>query len=60
MVALTRAKEKLILTGAVSDISSAVSKAAFSNCNEEIDSMTLINGTSYLDWILASLIIIHQ
>ena len=30
-VALTRAKEKLILTGAVSDISSAVSKAAFSN-----------------------------
>lgn len=46
MVALTRAKEKLILTGAVSDISSAVSKAAFSNCNEEIDSMTLINGIS--------------
>lgn len=54
-VALTRAKEKLILTGAVSDIISAVSKAAFSNRNEEIDSMTLINGTCYLDWILASL-----
>lgn len=51
-VAFTRAKEKLIITGAVNDLETAAVKWC-SNYNEEnkIPEYALIKGKNYLDWI---------
>lgn len=53
-VALTRAKEKLILTGAVKDLRKALEKwAASGDCKtERLPVFRLRRGGSYLDWIM--------
>ncbi len=54
-VALTRAKEKLILVGGVKDIESTLNDADFVNKNDKIDMMTILNSGCYMELILASL-----
>jgi ATP-dependent helicase/nuclease subunit A len=52
-VALTRAKEKLILTGSVTNLESSAKKwCSFgSTSNEKVPSYGVIKGNSYIDWI---------
>lgn len=54
-VALTRAKEKLILTGGCSLVEKALSKAVMANMDNEIDIVSLSGADSFLDWILAAI-----
>jgi len=54
-VAMTRAKEKLILSGGVKNIQSSLMKARLSNNCEKISPITLSQHACYLDWILAAL-----
>ncbi len=57
-VALTRAREKLIITGAVRDIPKAIAKWA--NCaavqENKLPAYEMLKGGSYLDWIGPALI----
>lgn len=48
-VALTRAKEKLILTGMIED------NEAWSEQQQKVSFSTILSGKCYLDWILASI-----
>ncbi|SHO52007.1 UvrD-helicase domain-containing protein [Anaerocolumna xylanovorans] len=59
-VALTRAKEKLILTAGVKDMNKLLSEYAGGTLDnkEHISFFTLSKAASYLDWIMAALI--HQ
>ncbi len=52
-VALTRAKEKLIITGSVKEIEKAIQKWAedLQNKDEKISENIIIKGKNYLDWI---------
>lgn len=52
-VALTRAKEKLIITGSVKDIEAAASNwaADIDNEEEKVSENIILKGKSYLDWI---------
>ncbi|MGL5151867.1 MAG: helicase-exonuclease AddAB subunit AddA [Clostridium sp.] len=56
-VAFTRAKEKLIITGAVNDLEKTISKwvSAASIENNRISPSEVMKGKSYLDWIGYSL-----
>ena len=56
-VALTRAKEKLIITGAVRDINKSVKKwsSALTEKEEKLSEDLILKGKSYLDWIGLSL-----
>lgn len=57
-VALTRAKEKLIITGAVNDVHNALDK--WNKCTENDESKLpvyeILNGVKYLDWIMPALL----
>ena len=53
-VALTRAKEKLFVTGAVKNLKGMIEKFLFT-ADEEVDYRVLSMVTSYLHWILAAL-----
>ncbi|WP_234119459.1 helicase-exonuclease AddAB subunit AddA [Clostridium hydrogenum] len=57
-VAFTRAREKLIITGAVDNIEKAVSKwsADLESKNEKISGAAILKGNSYLDWICSAVI----
>ncbi len=56
-VALTRAKEKIIITASVNNLASKLSKISYLIGNErKIDTMYLTSCNSYLDFILACLI----
>lgn len=57
-VAFTRAREKLIITGAVADTSKAASKwaADIESYNEKLSEDVILKGKTYLDWIGASII----
>ena len=57
-VALTRAREKLIITGAVRDISKALTKWArcASGNNNKLPAYEMLKGGKYLDWIGSALI----
>ncbi len=58
-VALTRAKEKLILTATVKDFNSTLSKISRNICNyntQRLPFTLLAFATNYLDWILPALI----
>lgn len=52
-VALTRAKEKLIITGSVNDTQKSCVKWAedIDNKDEKISENVILNGKNYLDWI---------
>lgn len=52
-VALTRPKEKLIITGAVTDINKAVKKwsGALTEMEEKLSQDMILRSKSYLDWI---------
>ncbi|MBQ7956618.1 MAG: helicase-exonuclease AddAB subunit AddA [Clostridia bacterium] len=52
-VALTRPKEKLIIVGAVNDLSKSVRKAAVSICGDKISPVAIRNTSSYLEWLIA-------
>ena len=57
-VAFTRAKEKLIITGAVSDLEKSCEKwckASSSSENNRINPVNVLKGKSYLDWICMAL-----
>jgi len=56
-VALTRPKEKLIITGAVTDINKAVKKwsASLIEMEEKLSQDMILRSKSYLDWIGLSL-----
>ncbi|MDY4574680.1 MAG: helicase-exonuclease AddAB subunit AddA [Intestinibacter sp.] len=56
-VALTRAKEKLIITGSVRDIEKNVHKWS-SNISREkaVSKYDILNGKNYLDWMMPALI----
>lgn len=54
-VAMTRAKEKLVMTGAVSDIEKAVISATVAGQErEKMPSQAVINGGSYMNWLLSA------
>ena len=57
-VALTRAREKLIITGVVSDIAKAVSR--WSNCADvqesKLPEYKMLKGNNYLDWVAPALL----
>lgn len=57
-VALTRAREKLIITGAVGDAAKMAKKwMSASNCNsEKLPDYEMLNCSSYLDWICPAII----
>lgn len=57
-VAMTRAKEKLILTGAVTDVSQKLEKwqAAGAFGEETLPYAVLTGASSYLDWVLPALL----
>lgn len=57
-VALTRAKEKLILTGTVNDFEKSSSKWSESlDCpGNKVPEYQILNGSSYLDWICPALL----
>ncbi len=52
-VAMTRAKEKLIITGAVNDLTKATVKWAseVGSDEEKVPENVILNGKNYLDWI---------
>lgn len=53
-VALTRAKEKLIITGMVKDYEKAVSEYEASACGEELPVRIIRKAKCMLDWLLAA------
>lgn len=57
-VAMTRAKEKLIITGAVSDVQKALTK--WGSCSETEETKfppnEILNGLRYLDWVIPALL----
>ena len=55
-VALTRAKEKLIIVGAPKDFSKTLMKAAVVSCDEKISPVAIRKSTSYLDWLAAAIL----
>lgn len=57
-VALTRAREKLIITGSVSDAAKMVQKwvSASSRNDGKIPAYEILNGSTYLDWICPAII----
>lgn len=57
-VAMTRAREKLIITASVNNIEKAVSKWAEISYGRgnRIDSSNILKGTGYVDWIGAALV----
>lgn len=56
-VALTRAREKLIITGCVNNLTKLLKEASYLVGNKkEIDSMYLESSNTYIKWILASIL----
>ena len=56
-VALTRAKEKLIITGSVRDIEKNIHKWSSNISNKkEVSKYDILNGKNYLDWIMPAII----
>ena len=57
-VALTRAREKLIITGSTSNMNKALNKwFSTSNTKEEkLPSYEILNGRNYLDWIIPAVL----
>lgn len=56
-VALTRAKEKLIITGSIKDIEKNVHKWSSNISTEKmVSKYDILNGKNYLDWIMPALI----
>lgn len=57
-VALTRAKEKLILTGAVNSIQKSARKWSYSldSCDEKLQEYEMLKARNYLDWICPAII----
>ncbi len=57
-VALTRAKEKLIITGAVNDVQKALTK--WGKCSEtdedKLPAYEVLNGLRYVDWLVPALL----
>lgn len=57
-VALTRAKEKLIITGAVTDVQKALTK--WNKCSEteedKLPPYDVLNGLRYLDWLIPAIL----
>lgn len=53
-VAMTRAKEKLIIVGAPSDYDKMIKSAAAMAFGEKIDPVAVKTASSYLDWITAA------
>ncbi|OFI05457.1 ATP-dependent helicase/nuclease subunit A [Clostridium acetireducens DSM 10703] len=53
-VAMTRAKEKLIITGVLKDVSKELNRYSkeLEFADEDISEYTIIKGKSYLDWIV--------
>ena len=58
-VALTRAKEKLIITGAISDVNKALAKWAKEPDSDKtkLPTYEVLNGSRYLDWITPALLL---
>lgn len=55
-VAMTRAKEKLILVGSVNSLEEKVNACAAGGTGRKLSSAVVSAGSSYLDWILAALL----
>ena len=55
-VALTRAKEKLIIVGSCGNLSKTMQKAAVSSFGEKVLPVAIRRSSSYLDWLLLSVI----
>ncbi|KUO65082.1 MAG: ATP-dependent helicase [Gracilibacter sp. BRH_c7a] len=57
-VALTRAKEKLIITGAVSDVQNSLTKWGKCSATGEgkLSPYEILNGLRYLDWLIPALL----
>lgn len=55
-VALTRAKEKLILVGAVKDLAKKINACAGGGKERRIKANAVMDGKSYLDWMLTALL----
>lgn len=56
-VALTRAKEKLIITGSIKDIEKNIHKWSSNISNiKEVSKYDILNGKNYLDWIMPAII----
>ncbi len=55
-VALTRAKEKLIIVGAPKDFSKMLMRAAVVLCDEKISHVAIKKSSSYLDWIISAIL----
>lgn len=57
-VAMTRAKEKLVITGMVKSVTESCSKWSrlSQSCDKKIEQYSVLSSKSYLDWICTSLI----